>query len=224
MTREDPTSLKLRGAKKEEALRLLMEEQLPLCMAASDLYKTAKQAVPGDGNPNTEVMFIGEAPGAKEDEMGKPFVGAAGKFLNELLGAIGLQREDIFIANCIKHRPPDNRDPLPEEIAAYAPWLQGQIDIIDPRLIVTLGRFSMEFVLGPGFSISKIHGQPKRRNGRVVMPMYHPAAALYSGNLRPVLLADFKKIPKVIEIIKTPTEPETAQEEAKEQEMQQRLL
>lgn len=183
---------------KEEALRLLGEEQLEYCKQRSDLYKTAKQAVPGDGNTDAEIMFIGEAPGAKEDETGKPFMGAAGKFLNELLGSIGLQREDIFIANCIKHRPPDNRDPLPEEIMAYAPWLQGQIDIIDPKIIVTLGRFSMEFVLGPDFSISKIHGQPNRRNGRLVMPMYHPAAALYSGKLRPVLLADFQKIPKLL--------------------------
>lgn len=218
MTQEDPTSLNLpvrqaglRGAKKEEALRLLDEEQLVYCKQHSDLYKTATQAVPGDGNADAEVMFIGEAPGAKEDETGKPFMGAAGKFLNELIGSIGLQREDIFIANCIKHRPPGNRDPLPEEIAAYAPWLQGQIDIIDPKVIVTLGRFSMEFVLGPGFSISKIHGQPQivtraslPAGRQVVMPMYHPAAALYSGNLRPVLFADFQKIPRVIEILKTP--------------------
>lgn len=209
---------------KEEALRILGDEQLAYCKQHSDLYKTAIQAVPGDGNPDTEVMFIGEAPGAKEDEQGKPFVGAAGKFLNELIGSIGLKREDIFIANCIKHRPPGNRDPLPEEIAAYGPWLQGQINIIDPKIIVTLGRFSMDFVLGPGFSISKIHGQPKRRNGRVVMPMYHPAAALYSGNLRPVLLADFQKIPKVIELIKNP-EPEAATEDQTQPiESQSRLL
>lgn len=209
---------------KAEALRLLTEEQLPIVAAASDLHKTATQAVPGDGNPDAEVMFIGEAPGQKEDELGKPFVGAAGKFLNELLASIGLNREDVYIANCIKHRPPGNRDPLPEEIAAYGPWLQGQIDIIDPKIIVTLGRFSMEFVLGPGFSISKIHGQPKRRNGRVVMPMYHPAAALYSGNLRPVLAADFQKIPKVIEMIKNPPKEETVEEEGDKIESQQRLL
>lgn len=209
---------------KEEALRLLTEEQLPLVAAASDLHKTATQAVPGDGNADAEVMFIGEAPGAKEDELGKPFVGAAGKFLNELLASIGLNREDVYIANCIKHRPPENRDPLPQEIEAYGPWLQAQIDIIDPKIIVTLGRFSMEFVLGPGFSISKIHGQPKRRNGRVVMPMYHPAAALYSGNLRPVLAADFQKIPKVIEMIKNPPKEEVAEEQKEKTESQQRLL
>lgn len=209
---------------KEEALRLLTEEQLPIVAATSDLHKTATQAVPGDGNPDAEVMFIGEAPGAKEDELGKPFVGAAGQFLNQLLESIGLKREDVYIANCIKHRPPGNRDPLPQEIEAYGPWLQGQIDIIDPKIIVTLGRFSMEFVLGPGFSISKIHGQPKRRNGRVVMPMYHPAAALYSGNLRPVLAADFQKIPKVIELIKNPPKEEVVEDPKEKMESQQRLL
>lgn len=187
---------------KAEGLRILNELELASCMAQCDLYKTAKQAVPGSGNPAADIMVIGEAPGAKEDETGVPFVGAAGKFLTQLLESIGLKREDIFIANCIKHRPPGNRDPLPEEIRIYGPWLQGQIDIIDPKVIITLGRFSMEFVLGSGFSISKVHGQPKRKNGRVVVPMYHPAAALYSGNLRPVLLADFQKIPKIIQLVK----------------------
>lgn len=211
-------------AEKEKALRILEEEQLAYCKQHSDLYKTAIQAVPGDGNVDTDIMFIGEAPGQKEDELGKPFVGAAGKFLNELLASIGLAREDVFIANCIKHRPPGNRDPLPEEIVAYGPWLQGQIDIIDPKVIVTLGRFSMEFVLGPGFSISKIHGKPKRRNGRVIMPMYHPAAALYSGNLRPVLAADFQKIPKVIEMIKNPPDTTQSEEATSSVEAQRRLL
>ena len=186
---------------KAEALRILNELELASCIAQCDLYKTAKQAVPGVGNPDADIMVIGEAPGAKEDETGVPFVGAAGKLLTELLASINVQREDIFIANCIKHRPPANRDPLPEEIKIYGPWLQGQIDIIDPKVIITLGRFSMEFVLGPGFSISKVHGQPKRKNGKVVVPMYHPAAALYSGNLRPVLLADFQKIPKILALL-----------------------
>ncbi|MCE9643279.1 MAG: uracil-DNA glycosylase [Candidatus Andersenbacteria bacterium] len=171
-------------------------------MQASDLYKTAIQAVPGDGNPDADIVIIGEAPGKKENELGKPFVGASGKLLNDLLGSIGLKREDIFIANVIKHRPPDNRDPLPAEIAAYSPWLQGQLDIIDPSIVITLGRFSMDFMLGKGFSISEIHGQPKRKNGRIIVPLYHPAAAMYSGNLRPILYADFAKIPKIIELIK----------------------
>ncbi len=163
------------------------------------LKKDAIQAVPGAGNPNADILFIGEAPGAKEDELGVPFVGAAGKFLDTLIAGIGLKRENIFIANVIKHRPPDNRDPLPAEIEAYAPWLEEQIDIIDPKVIVTLGRFSMDFLLGGGLSISEEHGQARRRpNGQLVIPMYHPAAALYRGDLRPVLAADFAKIPKIL--------------------------
>lgn len=179
------------------------------------LFKVAKSVVPGEGNVDTSVMFIGEAPGKNEDEQGRPFVGAAGKLLEQLIESINLKRSDVYIANIIKHRPPGNRDPLPNEIAAYAPWLKEQIKIINPPLIVTLGRFSMDYLLGAGFSITKIHGQPKRlpdlptgqagggqgANGRVVMPLHHPAAALYRGDLRPVLAADFQKIPKVLQLI-----------------------
>lgn len=183
---------------KEEALEKLHKKieklDLPLKGAASRL-------VPGEGNPDAEVVFVGEAPGAEEDKQGRPFVGAAGKFLNQLIEGIGWKREDVYIANLIKHRPPNNRDPLPVEIEAYTPWLDKQIDIIQPKLIVTLGRYSMAYFLGEPLSITKIHGQPKRRGGRVIMPMYHPAAALYRGDLRPVLAADFKKIPKVLEMI-----------------------
>jgi len=212
---------------KGKALEKLNTEQLAYCIEHSTLHVGTKQAVPGSGNPDTDILFIGEAPGQKEDELGVPFVGAAGKLLSDLLESIGMKREDIFIANVIKHRPPGNRDPLPEEIAVYAPWLAGQIEIIDPKIIVTLGRFSMDFVLGSGFSISKIHGQPKRKNGRVVVPLYHPAAALYSGNLRPALFADFAKIPKIIEIVKKDQEsgksvPEEKSEQATEK--QQHLL
>lgn len=169
--------------------------------AKCPLFKVAKNVVPGEGNVDTKIMFIGEAPGKNEDEQGRPFVGAAGKFLEQLIESIGLKRSDVYIANIIKHRPPGNRDPLPEEIAAYAPWLEEQIKIINPPLIVTLGRFSMDYLLGAGFSITKIHGQPKRHHGRVVMPVHHPAAALYRGDLRPVLAADFQKIPKVLKLI-----------------------
>jgi len=186
-------------AQKEQALQELTDRMNTpeLC----PLYATATHVVPGEGNVNTDIMFIGEAPGKNEDEQGRPFVGAAGKFLDELIASIGLKREDVYIANIIKHRPPGNRDPLPDEIAAYAPWLDEQIKIINPKLIVTLGRFSMDYLLGAGFSITKIHGQPKRKNGRVVVPMYHPAAALYRGDLRPALKADFQKIPKVLKLI-----------------------
>ena len=184
---------------KEEALDKLHKQiekaDLPLKTAASRL-------VPGEGNPNADVVFVGEAPGVEEDKQGRPFVGAAGKFLNQLIESIGWKREDVYIANLIKHRPPNNRDPLPIEIEAYTPWLDKQLDIIKPKLIVTLGRYSMAYFLGEGMSITKVHGQPKRKGGRVVMPMYHPAAALYRGDLRPVLAAEFKKIPKVLEMIK----------------------
>lgn len=184
---------------KEEALKRLDEEwsvkDLPLKAMANNV-------VPGEGNANTQILFIGEAPGKNEDLQGRPFVGAAGQLLNQLLSLISLKREDIFIANIIKHRPPGNRDPLPEEITAYTPWLDEQIKVIDPPLIVALGRFSMEYLLGPGLSITKIHGQPKRRNGRVVMPVYHPAAALYRREWQPVLEEDFAKIPKILALIK----------------------
>lgn len=165
------------------------------------LKSVATNDVPGEGHPDAAIMFIGEGPGKHEDEQGRPFVGAAGKYLDELIGLIGLKREDVFIANVLKHRPPGNRDPLPQEAEAYAPWLEEQIKIIHPTLIVALGRHAMEFLLGPGLSIMKVHGQPKRTGDRVVMPVYHPAAALYRNDWKPVLEADFKKIPKVLTLI-----------------------
>lgn len=150
-------------------------------------------------------MFIGEAPGAEEDKQGRPFVGAAGKFLNEMLGMIGLKREDVFIANVLKCRPPGNRDPMPEEVAACWPWLLEQIKMIKPKLIVLLGRHAMERFL-PNQKISKIHGTAVRREiegigKQVFYALYHPAAALYQGSLREVLVKDFKKIPKVLAAI-----------------------
>lgn len=165
------------------------------------LWQGATQSVPGEGNPDADVVFVGEGPGKNEDAQGKPFVGAAGKFLTTLIASIGYKREDIYIANVVKHRPPGNRDPLPDELEACTPWLDDQINIIEPKLIVTLGRFSMAYFLGEGMTISKVHGQAKRRDGRVIIPMYHPAAALYRGDLRPVLHADFAKIPKILELI-----------------------
>lgn len=166
------------------------------------LKSVATNDVPGEGDEDAAILFVGEGPGKDEDEQGRPFVGAAGKFLTELIESIGYQRKDVYIANMIKHRAPGNRDPLPQEIEAYMPWLEGQVKIIEPKLIVTLGRYSLAHFLGEGLSISKIHGQAKRNKaGQVIMPMYHPAAALYRGDLRPVLMADFAKIPKVLELI-----------------------
>jgi uracil-DNA glycosylase len=162
-----------------------------------DLAKSAKNLVMGDGNADAEVVFIGEAPGKNEDEQGLPFVGAAGKFLNEMLASIGLERSDIYITNIVKYRPPNNRDPHPDEKAAFLPFLHAQLEVIKPKLVVTLGRHSMDSLL-PGLQISKCHGQPKRYNGQVYMPLFHPAAALYNGGMRATLMEDFAKIPHIL--------------------------
>lgn len=162
------------------------------------LYEGAN-FVPGDGNPDADIVFVGEAPGAKEDAVGKPFVGAAGKFLSEMLESIGMKREDIFITNIVKQRPPNNRDPLPKEIEAHLPLLLKQIEIIDPKIIVMLGRHSMSRLLPDIGTISQVHGKPfRRKDGRVYLPLYHPAAALYNGGLRATLLEDFQRIPLII--------------------------
>lgn len=169
------------------------------------LKTTATQAVFGDGNPAATVVFIGEAPGKKEDEGGKPFIGAAGKFLSEMLASIGMRREDIYITNIVKYRPPNNRDPLPEEKAACADWLHAELALINPALIVFLGRHSMDHFF-PGEKISAVHGKLliKKIAGmptRFFLPLYHPAAALYNGALRQQLLEDFAKIPLALKKI-----------------------
>jgi uracil-DNA glycosylase len=166
-----------------------------------DLAKQATQLVFGTGNPDAEIVFIGEAPGKNEDLQGEPFVGAAGKFLNEMLAMIGLERIDIYITNIVKYRPPNNRDPLPSEKSDFLPYLDKQLNVINPKLIVTLGRHSMDVLL-PGLKISQVHGQPKRYKGRVFLPLFHPAAAMYDGSLRQTLIDDFAKIPLILEKIK----------------------
>jgi uracil-DNA glycosylase len=163
-----------------------------------DLYKHALKGVPGEGDPNAEVLLIGEAPGFHENQQGRPFVGAAGQFLEQLLHSVGLTRRDVFIANVIKHRPPDNRDPLPEEISACIGYLEHQMAVIDPKVVVTLGRFSMNYFF-PGEKISRIHGQARRHGERLVLPMYHPAAALHQGSLRRVVEDDFLQLPRILE-------------------------
>lgn len=169
-----------------------------------DLAVTATNLVLGDGNSNADIVFIGEAPGKNEDQQGLPFVGAAGKFLNEMLASIGLDRGDVYITNIVKYRPPNNRDPLPDEKKAFWPYLVQQIDVIEPKVIVTLGRHSMEYFL-PEQKISQIHGEPKRisfsKDKIVILPLYHPAAALYNGGLRETLLEDFGRIPAIIKKI-----------------------
>jgi uracil-DNA glycosylase len=159
-------------------------------------------AVPGDGDPHSAILFIGEGPGKKEDETGHPFVGAAGKFLDELLGHINLKRPDVFVTNVVKCRPPENRDPEPDEIKSCTDlFLWKQIELIAPKLICTLGRHSMGLFFPQEMKISQIHGQPKRVKGRVILPLYHPAAALYNGGMRQKLIYDFKKIPLVLKKI-----------------------
>ncbi len=157
-----------------------------------DLCKNTKNGVPGEGSPHAEVLFIGEAPGYHEDRQGRPFIGPAGQFLNELLGSVGLDRNSVFITNVVKHRPPDNRDPLPDEIAACSDYLARQIAALNPKVIVTLGRFSMARFF-PGAKISTIHGQAKKIDGRVVVAMFHPAAALHQQSLRQTVIDDFKR-------------------------------
>ena len=166
-----------------------------------ELAATATQLVFSDGNPDAELVFVGEAPGKNEDIQGKPFVGAAGKFLNEMLEMINLKREDIYITNIVKYRPPNNRDPLPEEKKAFLPYLQTQLEIIQPKVLVTLGRHSMNCFL-PDLQISQVHGQPIQSEGRIYLPLYHPAAALYNGGMRQTLIDDFARIPSILNNIK----------------------
>lgn len=162
------------------------------------LCENRTQVVPGSGNPHADIMFIGEAPGKNEDLQGIPFIGAAGKFLNEMLETIGLKREDIFIANTVKCRPPNNRDPLPDEIATCLPYLKEQILLIKPKIIVTLGRFSLNLFF-PDAQISKVHGQILTKDSLKVLSLYHPAAALYNGGMRETLKQDFQILKNFID-------------------------
>jgi uracil-DNA glycosylase len=165
-----------------------------------ELAKRRTRVVPGEGPENAQLLFIGEAPGWHEDQQGRPFVGPAGQFLEQLLSSIGLKREQVYIANVIKCRPPGNRDPLPGEIQACNKWLNKQIDLIKPKMVVTLGRYSMARYF-PNETISKIHGKAKKVNNIIYFPMYHPAAALHQGNLRKVIQEDMLKIPALLEEI-----------------------
>ena len=175
-----------------------------------ELCRTRTNAVPGDGTAHAEIMFIGEAPGWHEDQQGLPFIGAAGQFLNELLEKIGLKRDEVFITNVVKCRPPGNRDPLPDEIAACSAYLDAQLAAIQPRLVVTLGRFSMARWF-PGERISRIHGQARRFGELVVVPMYHPAAALHQSSLKAAVEADMLKLPGILAEARASRIPEEAE-------------
>jgi uracil-DNA glycosylase len=163
-----------------------------------DLHLTRTNAVPGEGPADAEILLVGEAPGFHEDQKARPFVGNAGHLLDDLLDQAGLKREQVFITNIVKSRPPGNRDPKPEELEACTPWLEMQIELIDPLVIVTLGRFSMAQFL-PGAKISQAHGKAEWVNGRMIVAMYHPAAALHQKSLRSTLESDFAKLPRYIE-------------------------
>src|SRR3970040_2695502 len=183
----------------EEELKVIASE-VNVCKKCK-LHSGRKKAVPGEGPANADIMFICEGPGFHENEQGRPFVGAAGKFLDQLLAQAGVTRADVFIGNVVKCRPPGNRDPLPEELAACDVHLEAQIKAINPSIIVTLGRFSMNKFI-PGAKISAIHGQMRKVGDRFVIPMFHPAAALHQAALKPAILADFAKLAELLKQVR----------------------
>ena len=189
-----------------------LQQQIIADTTLVELATQATQLVMGDGNLDADIVLIGEAPGKKEDEQGVPFVGASGKLLNEMLAMADMQRRDVYITNIVKYRPPNNRDPSPAEKAAFLPYLLRQLEIINPRVIITLGRHSMEYFL-PNAKISQVHGQiiPKTisyddvEHGWTIIPLYHPAAALYNGSMRQVLIDDFARAMYVIHSVDWPS-------------------
>jgi len=200
---------------KQQALAALREDlasndKLPLYGAANLVF--------GEGSPEATVVFIGEAPGKREDELQRPFVGRAGQLLDKLIGEVGWKREDVYITNIVKRRPPDNRDPLPDEIAAYSPYLAAQIDILDPPIIAPLGRFSMNYFL-PDAKISRDQGKVFHARGRFIVPFFHPAAALRSPEMADALRTAFLKLPKIIEACKNYVPPKEGEGRKKKQDL-----
>lgn len=183
----------------KKATLIQIENNVNVCTKCR-LCETAKNPVPGEGNINADIVFIGEAPGATEDATGRPFVGRAGKLLEALLKALKMEREDVWIGNIIKHRPPDNRDPLPDEIAVCEPYLTLQLEVIKPKLVITLGRFAMNYFYKEG-KISSDHGRLIKTDKYYVYPVYHPAAGLRNGDMLDALKRDFAKIPRVLKEI-----------------------
>lgn len=188
-----------------------------------DLSKSRTNAVPGEGPERADVMFIGEAPGFHEDRQGRPFVGPAGHYLDELLGSIDLKREQVYICNVTKCRPPQNRDPLPEEMEACKPYLDRQIALIQPKVIITISRFAMMRWF-PDKKISEIHGRAKKFGALVVLPMYHPAAALHQPSLKRVLEADFKRVPEILKDLASLPDEAAARADQKSEPPQQMSL
>jgi DNA polymerase len=185
------------------------------CRECEELARTRNKVVPGEGPENSQIVFIGEAPGFHEDQQGRPFVGQAGQFLEQLLGSIGLKRDDVYICNVIKCRPPGNRDPLPMEIKSCQKWLDRQLELLAPKMIVTLGRYSLARYF-PGETISKVHGKARKENNVIYFAMYHPAAALHQQSLRQTIEADIRKIP---ELLAKSVEMKEKQEDNKPQQL-----
>jgi len=205
----------------EETLAQIAKE-VSVCTNC-ELHHSRKKAVPGEGPAHAEIMFIGEGPGFHENEQGRPFVGAAGKFLDQLLAQAGVTRADVWIGNVVKCRPPENRDPLPDELSACDLYLERQIEAINPSIIVTLGRFSMGKFM-KGAKISQVHGEMRRVGERYVIAMFHPAAALHQAALKPAILADFAKLPELLKEARATlgkSAPQTKKEEPKEEDPKQ---
>ena len=208
----------------EETLTQITKE-VSVCRNC-ELHRSRKNAVPGEGPAHAEIMFIGEGPGFHENEQGRPFVGAAGQFLDQLLAQVGVTRADVWIGNVVKCRPPGNRDPLPEELSACDVYLERQIEAINPSIIVTLGRFSMGKFM-PGAKISSVHGQMRKVGNRYVIAMFHPAAALHQASLKPAILADFARLPELLKQARAglgKSAPVQKTEEKKEEEPKQLSL
>jgi len=185
----------------DDALPLLAGE-IRACTACP-LHRSAKQAVPGEGSAESGILFLGEAPGYNEDVQGRPFVGAAGQLLDQLLAGIGLDRSKVFITNVVRHRPPENRDPLPEEVAACHVWFERHLAALKPKVVVTLGRHAM-YKFFPGESISRVHGHARKKDGITIFPVFHPAAALHQPSLRADLQKDFEALAKFLETAPQP--------------------
>ncbi|HXG35459.1 MAG TPA: uracil-DNA glycosylase [Dehalococcoidia bacterium] len=199
-----------------------LHEQIKGCLDCA-LCKTRTHAVPGEGPADARIMFVGEGPGFHEDQQARPFVGAAGRFLDQLIASAGLRRQDVYITNVIKCRPPQNRDPLPAEIESCRKHLEQQIELIHPKLIVTLGRYSLAWFF-PKDILSRTHGQLKAYGDAYLMPMYHPAAALHAGNMRSVIEEDFRKLPEALARSDQRPKQEQAAARAQESVEQMRLF
>ncbi len=194
-----------------------LADEIRACNACP-LHRSAKQAVPGEGSAESGILFLGEAPGYNEDVQGRPFVGAAGQLLDQLLAGIGLDRSSVFITNVVRHRPPENRDPLPEEVAACHVWFERHLAALKPKVVVTLGRHAM-YKFFPGESISRVHGHARKKDGITIFPVFHPAAALHQPSLRADLQKDFESLAKFLETAPRPASatPEAAPAKTPEQ-------